>query len=400
MSIRNQEMKIKKKILCNISGHELPLDLENNLQLIQTYTKILTIFDEIHFICRSTKCGKSQTISHSQKPIHIHFVKVSNNSIDRTLGAILRLFFSAISRKKKYNISHFLASDTTIGGIVCSLLKIFIKAKFILEVQGEMTRISKNAIGWRRAFLYKQTTILSSRFAFLVRAVSETVKQQLIEDGINPRKIRVVTSRVDINNFDFLAHPNAQKEIKQRFNISEESKLFVLIGRLVVFKGITFLLQALQNFNKIPFKLLIVGDGILRSDLETEAAHLGLKDKVIFAGEISYDKIPYYISAADIIFIPSTDEGFPRVMLEAMAMKKLIAASLVGGIKDIAINKFNGYFFPPQNPSAIFETLNIIFEESQIDFCIENGYKLVVEKYEFNVAMNTYLALLRELIGN
>lgn len=389
--------KEKKRILCNISGHEVPQKLTDDMQLVQTYTRILDVFDEVHFVCRTVKVSEG-TIKHDTKPIYVHHVPVPDTSFGKTITATFKLYKTAKEKSKIFGIDYFMASDPTIGGIACVFLKVLNGKNYILEVQAEMTRISPKVVGWWKAKVFKRLTLFIAKHAFRVRAVSETVGQQLVEDGLDPKKMRVVTSRVKLDKFNYLDYEFAAKEVRDRYQIKAEEQLFVFVGRLVIFKGVTFLLKALSNFDSVPYKLLIVGDGSLRNELEKEVDELGLRDKVIFHGAVDFSEVPYFMACADLMIMPSTDEGFPRVMLEAMAMKRLVASSLVGGVRDIASDGENGYFFPPQNPEAITETLKKIYKEDKKEYCITNAYQLVTEKYEFEKAMVSYNNLLREIL--
>lgn len=389
-----------RNILMNLSGHEIDSDLNDDQQLVQTYTEILKIFDEIHFLCRSTKT-KSSTIRHASKPIFVHYVHVPNNLLGKTIYAILALYYNAVKFRNKYQINCFIASDSTIGGLSCTLLKVFKGVNFIQEVQAEMTRISPLVVGRFRAFAFKKITLLVCGKALIVRAVSNKVKEQLIEDGVSQTKIRVVTSRVKLDRFHPKSYYTLSYDLRGKYFIDKKDKLFVFIGRLVVFKGLTYLIKALEKFNSVPYKLLIVGDGPLRDSLKAECYEHGIQDKVIFHGAVEYNEVPFFMSAADLIIMPSTDEGFPRVILEAMAMKKLIAASLVGGVIDIAKNEVNGYYFESQNPKAILETLNKIYadgDNGKHQKIIENAYQEVVKNYSFDAVMEKYNQLFKEYI--
>jgi len=388
-------------ILCNISGNELPKELNDDVQLVQTYTKILEIFEQVHFIGRTSNFN-SCTIKHPTKQIFVHHVKVPNSKFGRTCIAVFRLYFTSISLKKKLKIKYFIASDPTIGGLTCTLLNIFNNIKFIQEIQAEMTRISPKIFGIYKAWGFKFITLLVCRFATKIRAVSNKVKEQLIEDGVNHKKIKVVTSRVNVEKFNLTLYPDANLELKNKFRMKEKENLFIFIGRLVPSKGISFLLTSLKHFKKQPYKLLIVGDGPLRESLKTKCVENNIQDKVIFCGAVDYHEVPYYIAAADLIIMPSTDEGFPRVMLEAMAMKKLVAASLVGGVLDIAKNEVNGYYFESQNPDAILETLNKIYSKDNICInqnMVENAYQEVIQNYSFEVVMEKYNQMFVEYIS-
>ncbi|MCB4757364.1 MAG: glycosyltransferase, partial [Elusimicrobia bacterium] len=97
-----------------------------------------------------------------------------------------------------------------------------------------------------------------------------------------------------------------------------------IVGRITLQKGHIYLLEALRAYRNYlpPFKLLIVGDGPLRSLLEYKTAYLGLRQNCRFLG-VRLD-IPEILSAMDLVALPSLSEGFPYAVLESMAMKKPI----------------------------------------------------------------------------
>ena len=148
--------------------------------------------------------------------------------------------------------------------------------------------------------------------------------------------------------------------------ITVKSKVFnyIHIGRLTPIKNQMLLLDAFAKVvNKKPCSCLtIVGDGILRKELEEHARKLCISEKVMFLGERS--DIPELLSKADVFVLTSNSEAFPMTVLEAMASKQPVVATNVGGIleqvgTDILLAE-------PRDIESIYEKLLIVQESEEI----------------------------------
>ncbi len=125
------------------------------------------------------------------------------------------------------------------------------------------------------------------------------------------------------------------------------------VGRLRHQKGHSVLLKALPGvLHQFPnVKLLIAGDGVLRPDLEAEAASLGIARNVKFLG--MRRDIPVLLSLADIFIFPSRFEGMPNAVLEAMSHGLPIIATRVQGVDEIVHDDENGLLIPLEDPAAL-----------------------------------------------
>jgi len=122
--------------------------------------------------------------------------------------------------------------------------------------------------------------------------------------------------------------------IRTELGIDQDTVLIGAVGRLVWQKGFEFLIKSMPMVIKAcpNSKVLIIGDGPLKTQLMVISEKLKVKDKIIFAGFRS--DIREILSAIDIIAIPSLLEGFPMIILEAMAMAKPIIATRIDGITE------------------------------------------------------------------
>ncbi len=163
-----------------------------------------------------------------------------------------------------------------------------------------------------------------SRWAHGMLAISGEIERELLGNGFARSKVVRVPNSVDTQRFSPL--PDAEKSAIPHI---------VCIGRLDRQKGIDLLLRALQQLrdDSIAFTACIVGGGPMRQNLIDMAESLALSDAVTFAGP-QEDTAPWY-RRADILAMPSRDEGLPLALLEAMASGLGIIAAAVGGVPEV-----------------------------------------------------------------
>jgi len=137
----------------------------------------------------------------------------------------------------------------------------------------------------------------------------------------------------------------------------------LFVGRLEPYKGLSTLLRAasvIKERASRPFEVRIVGDGSLRSTLESEAQQLGLNRDVSFEGWIDAHDIPQVYKEAEIFVLPSVVEGMPNGVLEAMASGLPTIASRVPGTEDLIEDGKNGLLCTPEDVGALTEALEMM----------------------------------------
>jgi len=385
---------MSKKIYCSISNHFISKSVSNDKLNYQTYIKLLEYFDEVHIYGRTYE-KKSYSKQDEESQIYMHYISVPKAFFLRYIYTIVSMFVKIFKDNKKFNFTIVDASEPTTGGMIGILLNVFLKKPFLLQIQGEMTRISPQTDGLLRSLVSKYSTIFCSKFATKIRVVSHVIKTQLVEDGVEVSKIEVLAPRVNLEQFDYTKYSDKPIKLKDEFKIEHDKKLFVCVGRLVPFKGIKYLIQACSFIDKNSFHLLIVGDGELKEDLEALTRELGLQNNITFVGKVDFVKVPYFMAGADFFILPSLDEGFGRVILESMAVKTLVLASKVGGIQDIIIDKETGIFMDAANANDISMKINevLTMDKNKINKIIEKSYEIVHDNYEFNNSMNKFIKL-------
>jgi len=147
--------------------------------------------------------------------------------------------------------------------------------------------------------------------------------------------------------------------VRRSLGLSNEDKIVLFVGNLKEIKGIRFLLMAVRNMvrKQVPnLKLIIVGDGPLRSEVKRFILAKRLESRVRIVGIRPHHEIPLWMAASDILCLPSLDEGQPNVVLEALSCGIPVAASAVGGIPEI-VNDGNGMLFEPGDEVEIEKKL-------------------------------------------
>lgn len=134
------------------------------------------------------------------------------------------------------------------------------------------------------------------------------------------------------------------------FRFNQNGLRLIFVGELSMRKGILHLIRALSNDAvwDVVDNLTIVGDGDLRNEAETLTSALGVNDKVEFVGYVSDEKaLKQAYLTANMLVLPSFEEGFPRVIYEAMIFGLGIVATPVNSIPSLVQDGVNGFLFPP-----------------------------------------------------
>lgn len=190
------------------------------------------------------------------------------------------------------------------------------------------------------------------------------------EEEFKKVNIKIIPMGIDYSKFDQVSLNKA--ELKERYNIGEQIVL-LFIGRLVDRKGIVDLLRAFHLLkNQHPgLILLIAGEGQQRAKFEQEAANLKISNQVIFTGFISGRKKTDFLHMADILIIPSIitkgghAEGLPVVLMEGLAVGKLVVATYESSAGEIITNGENGFLVKQKDPKAIAKAVDRIMQMEQ-----------------------------------
>jgi len=166
-------------------------------------------------------------------------------------------------------------------------------------------------------------------------ARSSALKEKLVQAGIEPAKVTLLYNGVDHATFK----PLDRAACRAKLGISQQEKWILFLGGFVPVKNLTTLLQAMRRLTSSPgqsVRLFLGGYGHLKDQLRQEAESLGISAAVRFSVEpVPRAEVPTWINAADVVCLPSLNEGIPNIILETMACGVPSVASRVGGIPEV-----------------------------------------------------------------
>jgi glycosyltransferase involved in cell wall biosynthesis len=180
-------------------------------------------------------------------------------------------------------------------------------------------------------------------------AVSSGLKQRLVELGVGAERVRVMRNGVDLALF----RPSDRDAARQTLRLTRPTLLAV--GNLVPLKRHRLMIEALA---RLPgAELVIVGEGPERRSLEELARDWGVGDRVRWLGRVPQDRLPTIYTAADLLLLASTNEGWPNVLLESMACGTPVVVSDIPGIADIVAAPAAGHILPEITPSRLADAV-------------------------------------------
>ncbi len=201
----------------------------------------------------------------------------------------------------------------------------------------------------------KAKQILSaSEHASGIVSVSEALKDEMIEMGIDGKKVQVIYNGVNHQLFGTIEQQTQQEDyILFVGNLKREKGVFELIN------GFAAIQQKVTNI-----RLKIAGPGGLKGQLERETKQLSISDKVDFLGAVNHQDISLLMKNATLIALPSYNEGVPNVLLEAMACGKPVLATKVGGIPEVVKTGVCGILIAPKSEQQVAIGLTKVLSQS------------------------------------
>ncbi|MEM7756844.1 MAG: glycosyltransferase family 4 protein [Cyanobacteria bacterium P01_A01_bin.40] len=148
-----------------------------------------------------------------------------------------------------------------------------------------------------------------------------------------------------------------------------QKPVFLFVGRIVSRKGLHLLVEAcslLKQQGYQNYTLLIVGEGEQRPELEAFCQQLNLTNCVKWVGKVDYQDISNYFQAADVFILPTFEDTWGVVILEAMLFGKTILCSQGAGSSELVIDGQNGYVFDPQDKSVLARLMANLIDNSDL----------------------------------
>jgi glycogen synthase len=227
-----------------------------------------------------------------------------------------------------------------------------------------------NGTGSDGSLRYRLTRALETRAARQADAVAvicEGLRRDLIERGIPAGKLLVSPNGVDLNLFG--EPPPRDAALARRLGM-DGADVVGFIGSFYDYEGIDDLIAAMPALlaKRPNLHLLLVGGGPMEARLKAQADASPARARICFIGRVPHDEVARYYSLIDVLAYPRkkmrlTDLVTPLKPLEAMAQRKLVAASDVGGHRELIEDGVTGTLFPPDDPEALADAIDKLFAD-------------------------------------
>ena len=247
----------------------------------------------------------------------------------------------------KYNFDVFHVHGDWSLAVLGSFIKLLLKKPVFLTIHASM----KGGLWSRLGRMGIEPFLIVDKIV----TVSEEIKKQLSDAGVPASKISVISSGVWLSRFYMV----------KKYYLKKDNPTILFVGRLRRVKGVRILIEAfrlvLGAFSQA--RLLIVGDGPSKAELEELSSKMGLRKHVKFFGTVPHHHIPKYLSMADVFVLPSIEtsqekgEGRPTALMEAMAAGVPVVASRIGGIPEIVKHGKNGLLVKPGDYAELADTI-------------------------------------------
>jgi len=321
-------------------------------------------------LCVFDLTGKENEVVPEEIPVY----DLSTNLRPASFFLIFKLM-KLIKKIKPHKILSFMWG----ANLISILAGILTKTEFLIS---ERTFSEVDIKGYFLSKLRKKIVSLLYRKAEKMIAVSYNVKKNLCKYfDIPKRKIRVISNGVDLKKIE---------KLKSEYEINLQNYLLAC-GGLHKWKNYDFLIEVMAELKSLS--LVILGDGPLKKHLKQKAESLGVN--LILPGYINN---PYpYFKKAKVFALTSLYEGFPNVVLEAMACGvPVVSVDCPGGVNEIIENGKTGLLVPSGDKKALTSAVIKLLENKNLcKILTENGYRKVKEEFTLDRMIKSYEDVLK-----
>lgn len=328
---------------------------------------------DVHVITRNDVVrinGKKRTLKRYES-IHgfvIHRIPCSKLPIFRFITHLLFGIREVIHIKP--DIIH--GQQITPNGLIAVLSGFILRKKVLVYAQGSEIYNSS------QFYLRSIVQFVVSR-ANIILAVSKDLTRRM--KRLWPqRPIFTLTNGLDVVNY---FHDDAPKSTVE----------LIFVGRLVKNKRPLELIKAITPYLEYSPKIMltIIGTGPQEEFLKMQCGLMGSNDHVQFIGKIPPEKIPKYLSKADIFILPSLWEGFSLAVLEAMASSLPILASRTTAIPELVHDRENGLLHSPGNTMELIQNLQILIQDKELRIAMGQKSREIAEQFSWEKVLNKLL---------
>jgi PEP-CTERM/exosortase A-associated glycosyltransferase len=236
-----------------------------------------------------------------------------------------------------------------------------------------------------------------------VTCICEGLRQDIVERGVAAERVTVIPNAVDTDSFGQSRAPDP--ELIDSLGLAN-CQVLGFIGSYYAYEGLSLAIEAIRILaDRLPsVRLLLVGGGPQEGLLRQQAARLGLERQVIFIGRVPHAEVPRYYDLIDILVYPRlskriTELVTPLKPLEAMAQRRLVLASDVGGHRELIRDGETGRLFRAGSADALVDVAVELFERrDDWSRLRDNGRAYVEAERSWTASVDRYKAVYGALV--
>ena len=295
----------------------------------------------------------------------------------------LRCYFvlRQIIKEEKFDVVHTHASKAGIIGRAAAWKE---KVPAVIHtVHGPPFHRYEKA--WKNR-IYIESEKFAAKRCHQLLCVADAMTDQYVEAGIATRD-KYLTVHSGMNLSPYTEAKNSceiRKTVRQELDLPDDAVVAVKVARLFELKGHDYLIEAAEKVCKDQANLyfILVGDGLLREDLQSELKEKGLFDRFRFTGLVPPTEVPRYVHAADILIHLSLREGLPRAVVQGLAAAKPAIAFNLDGAPEVVKTGETGYLCQAEQVGDVIEALDKLCNSAELRKELgESGRQLVTKLF-------------------
>ena len=214
------------------------------------------------------------------------------------------------------------------------------------------------------AFLARRCDRIAFARAAAIITVSPHLKRRIVAMGVDESKILVLPNAIDETQYSNLPEPHS---LRRSLQIDPNSVVIGFVGWFVVWHRLDRLVEVFAELARTRpgLRLMLVGDGDLKAELQARAAALEVASQVVFTGAVSHADIPAHIDCMDVCVVPHSNEfRSPIKLFEYMGQGKTVVVPKTEPIQMVIDDRQNGILFDPDSADGLRRSLETAIDDS------------------------------------
>ncbi|OYP30373.1 glycosyltransferase family 4 protein [Rhodopirellula sp. MGV] len=241
----------------------------------------------------------------------------------------------------------------------------------------------------------------ASKRCHRILCVADAMTDLMVDANVASRD-RFTTVYSGMNVDPFVNANEHRAEVRSRYGIEDHHVVIGKVARLFHLKGHDDLIKAAAEVVKVcpEVRFMLVGDGILREELQRQIDQLGLEEHFIFTGLVSPETVPELIGAMDVLVHTSLREGLARALPQALIAGKPAVSFDIDGAREVVISDQTGYLIPPRDCQALADALIRLGADAELRQRMgREGQRRFTERFRHQSMTNQIRQIYQEVLA-